>query len=63
MLTVVIFGLSIFNLRPASWVFDLNDTIKDSWVTHPDLEPPFGHAEEVSLAGMAKRMNLDLESA
>ena len=63
LLTVVIFALSVFNLPPASWVFDLNRTIKDSWVTQPDLEPPFGHAEEVSLAGMAKRMDLDLEPA
>ncbi len=63
LLTAAIFSLSVFNLPPASWVFDLNRTIKDSWVTHPDLEPPFGHAEEVSLAGMAKRMDLELEPA
>jgi len=63
LLTAAIFSLSVFNLPPASWVFELNQTIKGSWVTHPDLEPPFGHAEEVSLAGMAKRMDLDLEPA
>ena len=59
-LTVGIFVLSAFNLPPASWVIELNDRIKGSWVTSPELEPPFGHAEEVSLAGIARRMGLDL---
>jgi len=63
LLTVLIVILSIFNLPPASWIFTLNDTIKSSWVTSPELEPPFGHAEELSLKGIAKRMRLDLERA
>jgi len=62
-LTVLIFGLSVLNLPPASWVFELNAGIKDSWVTSADLEPPFGHAEEVSLATMARRIGLDLGPA
>ncbi|MCP4378607.1 MAG: hypothetical protein GY794_20830, partial [bacterium] len=37
--------------------------IKSSWVTSPELEPPFGHAEEVSLKGIAKRMRLNLDGA
>jgi hypothetical protein len=61
-LTVVIFVLSAFDLPPASWVIDLNREIKDSWVTSPELEPPFGHAEEASLAGLARRMDLDLQA-
>lgn len=60
-LSVIVVVLSIYRLPPVSWVFDLNETIKDAWVTSPDLEPPFGHAEEVSLAGMARRMNFDLQ--
>lgn len=63
LLTATVVILSIYNLPPASWVFALNNTIKSSWVTSPDLEPPFGHAEEVSLKGIAKRMRLDLDSA
>ncbi len=62
-LTIVILFLSIYDLPPASWVFDLNDRIKASWVTSPELEPPFGHAEEVSLKGIARRMRLDLAAA
>ena len=61
--TLVIFLLAAFNLPPASWVISLNDWVKASWVTSPELEPPFGHAEEVSLAGMARRMDLDLGQA
>jgi hypothetical protein len=46
-----------------SWVFQLNQQMKESWVSRPGLEPPFGHAEEVSLAALARRTNLDLEQA
>jgi hypothetical protein len=59
--SVVIVVMSIFHIPPVSWVFDLNQSLKDSWVTSPELEPPFGHAEEVSLAGISRRMGLDLE--
>lgn len=62
-LTILIFFLSVLNIPPASWVIDLNSWIKGTWVTSPDLEPPFGHAEEVSLAGISRRMNIDLKKA
>ncbi len=61
--SAVIVLMSVFYVPPVSWVFDLNETLKDSWVTRPELEPPFGHAEEVSLAGISRRMGLDLEQA
>ncbi len=61
-LTVVVIGLSIADLPPASWVISLNEAVKDSWITSPELEPPFGHAEEASLAGIARRMDLDLQA-
>ena len=61
--SVVIVVMSVFHIPPVSWVFDLNETLKDSWVTSPELEPPFGHAEEVSLAGISRRMGLDLEQS
>ncbi len=62
-MTLVIILLSVFNLPPASWVIELNAWVKSAWVGSPELEPPFGHAEEVSLAGLARRMDLDLELA
>ena len=61
--TIAVFVLSVFNLPPASWVFDLNENIKSSWVTSPELEPPFGHAEEVSLAALSRKLQIDLEPA
>ena len=54
---------AIANLPPVSWIFELNEQLKESWVTSPELEPPFGHAEEISLAALARRTNLDLEMA
>jgi hypothetical protein len=61
--TVVLSFMAIFSIPPVSYVFDLNDVIKNAWVSSPELEPPFGHAEEASLAGLAKRMDLDLHKS
>ena len=57
------FGLTLYNLPPANWVMDLSSSIKRSWVVTPAYEPPFGHAEDVSLAGFAKRQRIDLDAA
>ncbi len=48
---------------PVSWLFELNQTVKQSWVTSPDLEPPYGHAEESSLRALTRRTGIDLEPA
>ena len=57
------FGLTLYSLPPANWVLDLSSAIKHSWIVTPAYEPPFGHAEEVSLAGFAKRQRIDLDAA
>jgi len=59
LLSVLLLAAAVWEIPPVSWVFELNVAIKDSWVSKPDLEPPFGHAEEVSVAGLARRMRLD----
>jgi hypothetical protein len=59
-ISVLIIAGSIADVPPVSWVFDLNETVKATWVTSPEYEPPFGHAEEVSLKTLAKRTDLDL---
>lgn len=61
LLTLFIFVTSVARWPPSSWIIDLNARIKDAWVTSPASEPPFGHAEEVSLAAIARRMQLDLD--
>jgi hypothetical protein len=62
-ITVFLFVTSVMNAPPASWVISLNEAIKSSWVSSPELEPPFGHAEQVSLAGLARKLHLELEPA
>lgn len=62
-ITLVILVTAALRLPPSSWVIDLNDAVKAAWITSPELEPPFGHAEQVSLAVMATRMRLDLDAA
>lgn len=48
---------------PFAQLFAFNAWVKDAWVAGPEYQPPFGHAEELSLAGFAKRMNMDLAAA
>lgn len=62
-IAAALFGLTLYSLPPANWVLDLSSTIKHSWVVTPAYEPPFGHAEEVSLAGFSKRQRIDLDAA
>ena len=42
---------------------DLGETIKNSWVASPELEPPFGHAELVSLKTFCKKQRIPLDQA
>lgn len=54
---------AIAKAPPLSYLFDFNAWVKDAWVVSPDYQPPFGHAEELSLVSFAKRMNMDLDKA
>ena len=53
----------IWSLPPLVYVADLGEAIKSSWVTSPELEPPFGHAELVSLKTFCKRQGIPLDQA
>ena len=53
----------IWSLPPLVYVSELGETIKNSWVTSPDLEPPFGHAELVSLQTFCKKQRIPLDQA
>jgi len=61
--TALVLAAAIAQVPPVSWLFDLNETVKQSWVSSPDLEPPYGHAEESSLRTLARRTGLDLDVA
>jgi hypothetical protein len=54
---------TLANVPPISFLLDLNDRAKLMWSTGVDAEPPFGHAEEVSLAMLGARDRFDAEAA
>jgi hypothetical protein len=60
---VVIVLFAIFEIPPLSYILDLNAMAKDAWVASQDYEPPFGHAEDVPLRVLAKKVDMDLEQA
>jgi hypothetical protein len=53
----------IWSLPPLTYVTDLGETIKNAWVASPELEPPFGHAELVSLKTFCKKQRIPLDQA
>jgi len=60
-LWIVVSG--IWSLPPLVCVSELGESIKRSWVTSPELEPPFGHAEMVSLQTFCKKQRISLDQA
>lgn len=60
---VWIFVSGIGSLPPLVYVSNLGEAIKNSWVTSTDLEPPFGHAELVSLQTFCKKQRIPLDEA
>lgn len=54
---------AVLHVPPINWVFDISEVIKESWARPAGHEPPFGRAEESSLADLAQRGYLDLPSA
>ncbi len=53
----------IWHLPPLSYLSDLSETIKTAWVTSPDYEPPYGHAELLSLKVFCQRLKIPLSRA
>lgn len=62
-LSVALVAGAVTQVPPVSYLFDFNSWTKAAWVTHESYNPPFGHAEELSLTTFAKRMNMDLPAA
>jgi len=58
-----ILASGIWSLPPLAYMADLGEAIKSSWVTSPELEPPFGHAELVSLKTFCKKQGIPLDQA
>jgi len=53
----------IWSVPPLVYVNELGEMVKNSWVTSPELEPPFGHAELVSLQTFCKKQRIPLDRA
>ena len=60
---IIIVISSLYNIPPLKYLIDLNEYIKDAWITSEEYEPPFGHAELLSLQSFSKKMKIDLEKA
>jgi hypothetical protein len=58
-----IIASGIWYLPPLVYVADLGEAIKSAWVTSAELEPPFGHAERVSLKTFCKKQGIPLDKA
>ena len=54
---------SIWPFPPLSYLLDFNEWIKETWIVQDEYEPPFGHAELMSLNVFAEKMGINLEKA
>ncbi|GAB4336939.1 MAG: DUF4405 domain-containing protein [Desulfobulbaceae bacterium] len=61
-LSVFLLVGTLSDVPPLSSIVDLGKTLKASWVKDRSYEPPFGHAELVSLKVLAKKEGFDLEA-
>ncbi len=62
-ITVFIAMSAFWHVPPLGYLIDLNEAIKDSWAQTENAEPPFGHAELLSLKGFCKKTDIDVEQA
>jgi len=62
-LSVVVTVSAISPFPPFSYLLDFNAWLKETWVVQDDYEPPFGHAELLSLKTFTKKMDIDLPEA
>ena len=53
----------IWSLPPLMYIVDLSEQIKTVWVTSAEHEPPFGHAELLSLQVFCQRMGIPPKEA
>ena len=54
---------AIVHLPPFSYVLDLSEAIKNAWITSKDFEPPFGHAELVTLKVFCRKVGIPHDKA
>lgn len=61
---VVVFVVgTMAGVPPFQYVLDFNEVLKEGWSQEVGHEPPFGHAEEVSLESLAYKVHIDADQA
>jgi hypothetical protein len=58
----LVFGAAL-EIPPLNSLLNFNASVKDSWIVEEAYEPPFGHAEMLSLKGFAKKQGIDISGA
>lgn len=53
----------VYKVPPLNYVIDLSSYLSAQWIKSKEYEPPFGHAEQVSLKTFTKRTNIDFNEA
>lgn len=61
--TIILVASGIWKIPPLSYLLDLNAVVKDAWIVEKDYEPPFGHAELLSLKVFCKKTDIPYEKA
>jgi hypothetical protein len=63
LLTVFLLAGSIYQVPPLNYVIGFSGYLKQTWVASKEYEPPFGHAEDVSLKVLARKTEIELQPA
>ncbi len=63
MIGVFVFISAVYHVPPLSYLLDLNAYIKTVWVPSKEHEPPFGHAELLSLRTLTMKQGIPLDEA
>jgi hypothetical protein len=62
-LAVLVTVSAIWPFPPLSYLLDFNEWVKETWIVQDEYEPPFGHAELMSLRVFTQKMEIDLARA
>ena len=62
LVTIWVFVAAIYHVPPLSYIADLSDLAKESWVSR-EYEPPFGRAELLALHSFCKKQEIPIDQA
>ncbi|MCP4600437.1 MAG: DUF4405 domain-containing protein [Proteobacteria bacterium] len=62
-ITAFVVVSALWHIPPLGYLIDLNEAIKNSWIEDETYEPPFGHAELLSLKRFCRKTDIDIDKA